>query len=246
MLVLLHGFLESLAIWSDFENELNTEFKVVCIDLPGHGSSAVLDEVQPMSLMADAVKAVLDHLKIDSCVMVGHSMGGYVCLSFANRFPEMLEGFCLFNSSALEDSPAKKKDRVRAVKVIQMNPEVFVNEAIPNLFAPGNVVRFQTAVQRIKKEALRTPILGINSSLLGMKDRPDQLDFIGKYPKPILFIVGKEDPVMPFENMKNQLDVSPTIESLVLDGVGHMGFIEAKEETLKRVRAFAAKCHRIS
>jgi pimeloyl-ACP methyl ester carboxylesterase len=243
---LLHGFLESLGIWSDFEEELSKEFKVVCIDLPGHGSSGVQGEVQLMSMMAEAVKAVLDQIEIESCVMVGHSMGGYVTLGFANQYPSFLNGFCLFNSTALEDSEQKKKDRVRAVKVIQMNPEVFVNEAIPNLFAPGNVARFDSDVQRIKKEALRTPILGINSSLLGMKDRPDQLEFIAGYPKPILFIVGEEDPVMPLAALKSQLSASPTIESLVLERVGHMGFIEAKEQTLNRIKEFALKCTQLA
>jgi pimeloyl-ACP methyl ester carboxylesterase len=241
-LVLLHGFLESLSIWGDFEAELNQEFNVICIDLPGHGSSGVQAEVQSMSLMADAVKAVLDKLKVKECVMVGHSMGGYVALAFANQYPRALQGFCLFNSTALEDPPQKKKDRVRALKVIQMNPAIFVNEAIPNLFAPGNIDRFRADVERIKKEALRTPILGINGSLLGMKDRPDQLDFIAQYPKPILFIAGEQDPVMPLANLKNQLNASPRIESLLLPNVGHMGFIEAKEETLSRVREFTVKC----
>ncbi len=241
-LVLLHGFLESMRIWDDFVAVLSTKFKVITIDLPGHGKSGVIGEVQTMPEMAEATKAVLDELKITKCVMTGHSMGGYVCLAFAKSYPKLLQGFCLFNSTAMEDPPSKKKDRIRAVKVIRMNPKVFVNEAIPNLFAPGNVERFSNEIDLIKKDALKTPLTGITGSLFGMKDRSDQLDFVRKYEKPMLFIVGKQDPVMPYQDLQIQLKLSDKIDALELDGVGHMGFLEAKDETLKAVENFAEKC----
>lgn len=236
--VLLHGFLESLSIWDEFTETLSQTNTVITIDLPGHGKSDVLADVQTMEMMADSVKAVLDSLKIETCAMVGHSMGGYVTLSFANAYPDMLSGFCLFNSTALEDGPQKKKDRVRAVKVILMNPKVFINEAIPNLFAPGNVERFADDIARVKAEALQTSIAGITACLLGMKDRADQLEFVRNYQKPILYIVGKQDPVMPFEKMTAQINANENTQALVLENVGHMGFLEARKETLERLCEF--------
>ena len=79
-IVLLHGFLESLCIWDEFVNELSKDFKVLTIDLPGHGKTENFSEVHTMEFMAETVKAVLEHLKIEKCVLIGHSMGGYVRL----------------------------------------------------------------------------------------------------------------------------------------------------------------------
>jgi pimeloyl-ACP methyl ester carboxylesterase len=73
-IVLLHGFMESLQIWDDFAGKLSKSFRVLRIDLPGHGKTPVMEEVHKMSLMAETVKTVLDALEIDNCVMVGHSM----------------------------------------------------------------------------------------------------------------------------------------------------------------------------
>ncbi|MDX5427885.1 MAG: alpha/beta fold hydrolase, partial [Bacteroidota bacterium] len=77
-LVLLHGFLENRTMWDSLTGTLSKRFRVVAIDLPGHGQTPCLGYVHTMEEMADAVKAVLDHLGLRRYVMVGHSMGGYV------------------------------------------------------------------------------------------------------------------------------------------------------------------------
>lgn len=243
--VLLHGFLESSSIWDHFVVEFSKHFTVITIDLPGHGQSETLAPIQPMTMLAEAVKFVLDHEAIDRCTMTGHSMGGYVCLAFARKWAERLHGFCLFNSTAAEDNPTKKKDRERAVKVIQRQPAVFINEAIPNLFAPGNVARFATEIEVIKKEALQTSESGIVACLRGMKDREDACDFVRTTDLPVLFIVGKQDPVMRYEVIRTQFEEVQGVEAIVLENVGHMGFLEAQKTTLQSLLNFAHKVTRV-
>jgi pimeloyl-ACP methyl ester carboxylesterase len=241
VVVLLHGFLESIFMWENFVELWSENYHIIAIDLPGHGQSEVLDNIQSMELIAEAVNEVVQKLTDEPVALVGHSMGGYVSLAFADLFPKRVKGICMFHSTALEDSPAKKKDRERAVKVIRMNPAVFINEAIPNLFAPGNMVRLGSEIDLLKKEALKTPIEGITSCLLGMRDRSDKLEMIEKVDFPVLFVIGKEDPIIPYEKMLVQMNASKYIEALVLENVGHMGFIEAEKETREGIERFLEK-----
>src|ERR1044071_7202110 len=99
VVVLLHGFLESLEVWfgNGFAQELAQHFRVIAIDLPGHGKSDCVGYVHRMERMADVVKGVMDELGLRRYAMVGHSMGGYVALAFAERYKENLCGLCLFH-----------------------------------------------------------------------------------------------------------------------------------------------------
>ena len=133
-LVLLHGFLGSLEIWKVFSTELSKKYRVICIDLPGHGKTDNFWGIHPMEFIAETVKAVLDELKIEKCVMTGHSMGGYAALSFAEKYPELLQGLCLFHSHAMPDTPEAKINRERAIKAVSLNRKGFINQFIPELF----------------------------------------------------------------------------------------------------------------
>ena len=78
---------------------------MICIDLPGHGSTPVFKDVHSMEFMAEAVRTVLDGLNVGSAVLVGHSMGGYVSRAFAKENKDRTDGLVLFHSHAGADSP---------------------------------------------------------------------------------------------------------------------------------------------
>nr|NQU93443.1 alpha/beta fold hydrolase [Bacteroidota bacterium] len=120
-LVLLHGFLESGLMWDRFTQELSKEFRVIAIDLPGFGKTPVVAEKHSMELMAGAVKAVMDDLKITSCIMIGHSLGGYITLEFAVQYPELLKGICLFHSHASADTAEARENRRRTINIVKLN-----------------------------------------------------------------------------------------------------------------------------
>jgi len=95
----LHGYLESSEIWNEFAPVFSDEYFVVCMDLPGHGDSETLFEIQSMGAMAFAVKEVADSLGINKIHLVGHSMGGYVTMAFRDKFPDKLNSYVLFHST---------------------------------------------------------------------------------------------------------------------------------------------------
>jgi pimeloyl-ACP methyl ester carboxylesterase len=242
VIVLLHGFLESLEIFDELSSRLSKTFRVITIDLPGHGQTPSLGYIHTMELMAQCAKAVVDSLGIRKYVVVGHSMGGYVALAFAELFPENVSGFCLFHSTALPDSEEKKKDRERVAEIVKNDHKQFVSELIPKLFAPENLSILKDEVAKAKQIALDTPTEGIVAALRGMKERPLRELVLKNARCPVLFIIGKKDVLLAWDNLLLLTNLPKRSFNIVLEHAGHMGFYEAPEETFKAIRKFSRMC----
>jgi len=116
-LVFLHGFLENKSIWDSFADVLSASFRVLQIDLPGHGDSDVIADCHSMELMADAVAGVCEHEGVEDFVLIGHSMGGYVSLALLRKFPQRVKALVLFHSPASADNPEDSANRLRTIEV---------------------------------------------------------------------------------------------------------------------------------
>ena len=235
-IVLLHGFLENKGMWDFFVPELAKKNRVITIDLLGHGETECLSYVHTMEDNADAVHAVLSELRIRKAIFAGHSMGGYVALAFAELYPNTLKGLVLVNSTAKADSEERKKNRDRAIKAVKQSFVNFISLSIANLFSENNRERLAEVIEKVKTEALQTPLQGIVASLEGMKIRQDReaLLHLTSYPK--LLILGIKDPVLNYEETKEQID--KTAAKLVTFPDGHMSHIENQDQLLIELLAF--------
>lgn len=230
VIVLLHGFLENSNMWSAFLPELTKKNRVVCIDLLGHGQTGCLGYIHSMELMANAVKAVLSHLKIKQSTFIGHSMGGYVALAFAEKYPDAISGLCLMNSTAEEDSKEKKENRDRAIIAVKQNHKTFIRIAINNLFRPKNRSLFSEEIKHIVNEALQTPLQGIIAALEGMKIRANRETVLSTKSFKAKMIISKKDPVLDYNTLILQAKKA-NIKVVELPD-GHMSYIENKDEFL--------------
>jgi pimeloyl-ACP methyl ester carboxylesterase len=237
--VLIHGYLESLEIWNGFSEKLARRYRVISVDLPGHGQSGIYSSMNTMAVMADAVKAVLDHLSIGRAVIIGHSMGGYVTLAMADIFPEVITGFCLLHSHALSDSEDKKLNRDReALLVKEGKKSQFINLNIPNAFASDNHDSMRKQIERAKDIAFGTSDEGILKALEGMKARPDRRDVVKNSVEPVMIIAGKKDYYIPFDVYEQHFELAPISTVLILENSGHMGFIEEGDKALEGILKF--------
>jgi pimeloyl-ACP methyl ester carboxylesterase len=244
VVVLLHGYLESLEIWNGFGDVLSSDYRVICPDLPGHGRSGVWSALDTMAIMADAVKHVLDFLGIGRAVVIGHSMGGYAALAFEDFYPEVTIGFGLFHSHARPDPEDKKLNRDREIELVRAGKkQQFININIPNAFASENHSMFKERIDWAKKIALATPDEGIIQALEGMKARPDRRDVLKASADPVLVIAGRKDHYIPFEIYEEHFHLARNTDVLILENSGHMGFIEEKQKSLEGVRKFLGKIY---
>lgn len=239
-LVFLHGYLETQAIWTDFARTLSENFRVITLDIPGHGDSEILQETHYMCLMAEAVDGLLQNLNIDKCLMIGHSMGGYVTLSYAEHYAHRLAGFVLFHSSIYSDTPEKKENRRREIELVQQGKkDLIFNTNLPKMFADKNVNTFANTITAIKKTANKHHPDGICALIRGMMKRKDQQALLRNFKKPVLFIFGEQDNYIPVATGKKMLSVNRHVKHKWLAKSGHMGFVEEFELSIQIITRFA-------
>ena len=230
-LVLLHGYLENKEMWNAFIPQLSKKYRVITIDLLGHGETECLGYVHTMEDQADVVHNVLHDLKIRKAIFIGHSMGGYAALAFAELYPDVMKGLVLLNSTSKADSEERKLNRTRAIKAVKQNYTAFVRMSIANLFSEDNRERLDDAIEKVKLEALKTPLQGIVAALEGMKIRKDREVILHHATYPILLILGKKDGVLIYEDNLDQ--IKDTKVQLITFPDGHMSHIENEAELLK-------------
>ncbi|WP_310559342.1 alpha/beta hydrolase [Flavobacterium sp.] len=228
VVVLIHGFLENQTMWQELVPELSKKYRVITIDLLGHGESECLGYVHTMEENAEVVRAVLSKLRFRKAIFVGHSMGGYVALAFAELYPSIVKGLVLLNSTSKADSEERKANRNRAIKAVKKDYANFIRLSIANLFSPDNRERLTGEIEKVKLEALKTPLQGVVASLEGMKIRKDREVVLRLAPYPKMLILGQKDPVLNYHDNLKQIENAAV--QLVTFPDGHMSHIENKEE----------------
>ncbi|KFF22744.1 alpha/beta fold hydrolase [Chryseobacterium sp. JM1] len=224
-LVLLHGFMENLSIWSDMEPHLSDHFSLLKIDLPGHGQSDILAEVHTMELMADEVKKVLDHEKLSKVHLLGHSMGGYTSLAFAEKYPETLKSLTLFFSTYFADDEEKKQQRIKSYRIIKDAFTHYAKAGIPNLFNPNERDILEGKIEIALATALSTNNMGALACVKGMVERTDKKHIMENLESKILILAGKHDNAVKTDMMIKHLPDRTNIKSYILD-CGHNGHWE--------------------
>lgn len=236
LVILMHGFLEDLSIWNGAKRYLESNYQVACLDLPGHGKSECMGYVHSMELMADVVLELMKKLRKRKCHLVGHSMGGYVALAFAEQHPDKVASLSLVCSNARADKPLKKQDRTRAIQLVKTKKELFVEQAIPVLFNTENKSNLRY-IKKIKKIAHQTSVQGTIAAISGMRDRFEREIVLKFAPYPVLIIAGEKDQIIPLEWLKEQSQIAENCQLEIIPEIGHMPFYEAPlkfESTLKR------------
>jgi len=239
-LVFLHGFCESKEVWADFIKPLQQQFRTVAIDLPGHGANTQNNADYSMSSMADDVKRQLNELRVEKCMLIGHSMGGYVSIALAEKYGQMLSGLCLFHSSALPDTEEKKENRNKTINYVEQHGVAnFINPFVGPLFYHNNRERLHAEIEMMKEIGRATPQASITGALAAMRDRPDRTHVLREARFPVLFIFGKDDSAVPLDKALAQCYLPGNSLVYFLEKTGHMGMFERTHETRKAIQKFA-------
>lgn len=227
-LVLLHGFMENLSIWNEMIPHLSDKFKIIRLDLPGHGQSEMIDDVQTMELMAEAVVQTLESVGTEFFHILGHSMGGYISLALAEKYPERLKSLTLFFSNFLADSEEKKEQRRKSFRIIKEAFPGYVRAGVPNLFNPHELDELQPKIALAKSIALGTNNLGALACAKGMVERPTRTVVLENLNQKILILAGRHDNAVNAKEMMSQIPDKKNTKAYLLD-CGHNGHWERPE-----------------
>lgn len=241
--VLIHGFCEDKRIWEATSKELSKHFRVLCPDLPGFGESRLEEPQVSMEYFADKLQELLHRLSISSCVMIGHSLGGYVALAYAQRYEANLMGLGLFHSTAFADSEEKKENRTKTIEFIERHGvKCFSESFVAPLFSLRNREVFKSDIQQLIQMASSSSEHGVVETTKAMRDRKDQTRLLQQLSIPVLFVAGKLDGAVPLEKTLEQCHLPKQSIVHILEGVGHMGMVEAPKQTMRILRLFTEYC----
>jgi pimeloyl-ACP methyl ester carboxylesterase len=246
--VLLHGFAEDHRIWQNQINLLADQYHLIVPDLPGSGLSALSADMS-MEGMADTIQKVLLHElsgtpNFNNAVVIGHSMGGYIALAFAEKYPELTAGLGLFHSTAYADNPEKKIARQRSIQFIRNHGSYeFLQQSLPNLFSESFRMHNRGLVNEMIAQYSEFDKESLIIYYEKMMARPDKTAFLKNTGKPILFIIGQQDNAVPFDQSLQQCHLPQLSYIHILKNTGHMGMWEEQEKTNSSIASFLSDVH---
>lgn len=234
--VLIHGFGEDGNVWNDFVAGLQDNYKFIIPDLPGSGKSEMfVGENISIEDYADVIKEILDLENLVKTTMIGHSMGGYITLAFAEKYSSLLNGFGLFHSSAFADDDSKIQTRRKTITFIQKNGAYkYLETAIPNLFAD----RQHPSINKMIKNGKNFTGEALIQYLHAMINRPDRTQILKSFTKPVLFIIGGNDTAIPLQVSLQQCHLPLISQVHILQNAAHMGMLEEKDKSQHIVSSF--------
>ena len=227
--ILLHGFGEDHHIFKSTVTTLEKKYTVYAPDLLGTGMSSINTFPSNFSIeyLADSIAAFIEHEKIENCILLGHSMGGYVTLAFAKKYPQYLKGFGLLHSTALPDSPLKIENRTRGISFIQkFGATAFLETTANNLFGGFTQKKQPHIITDFIQSMPAFSNVALHFYYQAMMARPDLTHVLATTTLPVLFILGTHDIAVALEDTIPQTKMPKTAYLYVLENCGHMGMLE--------------------
>jgi pimeloyl-ACP methyl ester carboxylesterase len=229
-LVLIHGHSVDDRIWDNLDASLNDYFTIVRPNI------SLFTSCQSIEEYAGELHRFLTSAGIEKFTLIGHSMGGYIALAFAEKYPAMLEGFGLFHSTAYADDEAKKHQRDQAIDLLKNHgTEAFIKHTTPNMYG----ARFkELSPYKIDDHVLqysKLPAQALIAGITAMRNRPDRTAVLSSMPYPVLFIIGMQDKLIPFESNISLTDFPKKSYPFILAEAGHMGMTERPDATAKMI-----------
>lgn len=243
MVVLLHGFGENASIWDFQQSFLSKNYRVIIPQLPGTANSSMLQQ-QKVSIndYAISIHYLIESLTENSgqkIVLLGHSMGGYIALSFAKLFPEKLSGFGLVHSTAFADSEEKKQVRLRGIEMMkEYGSYAFLKNTTPNLFSNQFKQTNPKEIEALIEDGKKFSVAALEQYYLAMMNREDATDVLKTASIPVLFIMGTDDVAAPLKDVLQQCHLPAQSHIHILENVGHIGMWEATTTVNTAIEAF--------
>lgn len=240
-IVFLHGFPFNRTMWKPQAEALAGPFRVITLDLRGHGESEAPWWHYSMDQYADDVKGLLSYLAITKAVFVGLSMGGYLAFTLYRRYPELIQGLVFADTRAEADKPEQARWRFDlAQRTATGGAVVVVDEMLPKLLSAKTYATSPAIVERVKSIMETSPVPGIIGDLMAMAERPDSMRLLSSITVPTLVIVGEDDGLTTPTEAAGIAQGIPDARLVTIPGAGHVSNLEQPTLFNRAIEEFAA------
>lgn len=228
VVLLLHAFPLCGAMWQPQKSALQKDYRVVVPDLRGFGGSSPFSAAPSLDQMADDVVNLLDALKItNSVVLGGLSMGGYIALAVARKYPSRLRGLILADTRAEADDDNAKagRDKMIAFARTHSSRDV-IDQLLPKMLSAKTLAERPSVAQEVARLASAQTSQSIIDALNVLRDRPDAKPYLARIRVPTLVLVGSEDVLTPPASAEALAASIPEARLEVIPGAGHLSNLE--------------------
>ncbi|MFA6152758.1 MAG: alpha/beta hydrolase [Chitinophagaceae bacterium] len=242
-ILLVHGFPANAELWRFVVPALAEKYTVILPDFFGKEKIWLKDNETSTLLLAESFNDILAHEKLEKILYIGHSMGGYMGLEFASRYPEKLAGLSLVHSSPLPDDEARAEGRRKTVAILQQGGKrLFLKKMVPALFAPAFLESNPEIVDRQLNESVQVNDESLAAFYKAIMERRETTATTKNAGFPVQTIIGKKDSI---SNITKELagEILANINFVrVYENTGHMAMLENSRELNVDLLEFAAYC----
>lgn len=238
-IIFLHAFPLNRTMWAKQEEALSSQFRIITIDLRGHGESDAPLWHYSLDQAADDVRGLLDYLSIRQAVFVGLSMGGYILFAFHRKYAGYAKGLVLADTRAQADTDEGKQARFEMAQIAyKQGARAIADMMIPKLLSPATIRTRPELVQRVRTMIEGNQISGIAGDLMAMAQRPDSIPLLKRISCPAQIIVGELDLPTPPSDAKLMTDNIPNAHLAIIPEAAHLSNLEQPRLFNETVRAF--------
>jgi 3-oxoadipate enol-lactonase len=241
-LVFIHAFPLSSAMWEPQVKEFSKKYRVITLDLRGHGDSDAPLWHFTLDDFAEDIRELLRHLGITQATFVGLSMGGYTLFALFRKYPELVTRMVLADTRAQADSDEAKAGRFAMAQVAyQKGPQAIAEMMMPKLLGPTSLEKRQDIVEQIRSMINKNQASGIIVALMAMAQRPDSTPLLSNISCPTLVIVGENDVATPPAEAHYIKDRIPIAQLVILPQAGHLSNLEQPDAFNQALISFFKK-----
>ncbi len=242
-IVFVHGFPEDASVWYQLMDGLSEECTCIAIDLPGAGRSQLSDVELTIDNMAENIKEVLDQEHVEDAIIIGHSMGGYVALAFADLFPERLKALAMVHSTAAADTEEKKTIRRKAISIIEKGgKDAFVKQMVPNLLSDIYKSSHEKEFDQFINNCLKLESCSLVAFYNAMINRKDRSNILLGKDFPLLWIIGKDDTITSIDTVKQHCVAANVNFVYIYSDCAHVSMLEQPVKLKQDISHFLRYC----
>lgn len=239
VVVLVHGFPLDSRMWAAQVPALaGAGYRLIAPDLRGFGRSR---SEQPFTIesLADDLHALLSGLGVLPVALAGLSMGGYVALAYARKYPADLRALILIDTKSEADTPEGKEGRGKMIDVVRREgAKAVADQMMPKMLAKDATGQRPQVAQDLRRLMEETPPKTIEHALAAMRDRPDRSAELASIRVPTLVLVGETDAITPPQGAEAMAKKIPGAKYEVIRGAGHMAPMEQPEQVNRAMLSF--------
>jgi 3-oxoadipate enol-lactonase len=225
--VFLHAFPLNRTMWAPQVAGLSDRYRVVTIDLRGHGESDAPMWRYTLDQFADDVNGLLEHLSIVRATFVGLSMGGYILFALYRTHLELVHALVLADTRATADTPDAKVARFSMAQIAyRRGASAIADLMLPKLLSPAACENRADLREHVRTIITGNQTSGIVGDLMAMEERPDSTPLLSTISVPALVIAGGEDLASPPEEVEGMAKQIPGSTFVQIPQAGHLSNME--------------------